>query len=178
VLTASAATFTTIAAGGCNPCSIWSTSAVPGTITVNDTSAVELGLKFTSDVAGTITGVRFYKGPKNTGTHTGHLWTTSGTLLATVTFSNETASGWQQANFATPVAIAAATTYIVSYYAPNSQYSGDNGYFTSTGVNNPPLHALANSTSSNGIYKYGTTSGFPNQTYKASNYWVDVVFVP
>jgi len=33
----------------------------------------------------------------------GNLWTTSGTLLATATFSNETASGWQEVTFATPV---------------------------------------------------------------------------
>ena len=39
-------------------------------------SAVELGVKFRSDVAGYITGIRFYKGAGNTGTHVGHLWTT------------------------------------------------------------------------------------------------------
>ena len=38
-------------------------------------SAVELGVKFRTDVAGSITGVRFYKGSQNTGTHVGHLWT-------------------------------------------------------------------------------------------------------
>ena len=61
---------------------------------------------------GYITGIRFYKGSGNTGTHVGHLWTSTGTLLATATFSNETASGWQQVNFATPVAITAGTTYV------------------------------------------------------------------
>ncbi|WP_206750823.1 Ig-like domain-containing protein, partial [Cryobacterium cryoconiti] len=29
----------------------------------------------------------------------------------------------------------------------------------------------------NGVYKYGA-SAFPEQTYAASNYWVDVVFMP
>ena len=67
-------------------------------------NAVNLGVKFQSDVAGYITGIRFYKGPSNTGTHVGHLWTASGALLATATFTNETASGWQQVNFANPVA--------------------------------------------------------------------------
>ena len=50
----------------------------------------------------------------NTGTHVGNLWTTSGTLLATGTFSGETASGWQQLNFTTPVDITAGTTYVAS----------------------------------------------------------------
>ena len=40
----------------------------------------------------------------------------------------------------------------------------------------PPLPALADGASGgNGVYKYGT-SGFPTQTFNASNYWVDVVF--
>ena len=171
----SPATFSTPVATAC-PCTIWSSSNVPGSISDPDTGAVELGLKFKSDVAGTITGVRFYKGSQNTGTHTGHLWTRTGTLLATVKFTGETASGWQQANFATPVSIKANTTYIVSYYAPKGHYSGDNGYFSANGVDNGPLHALANSISANGVYKYGPVGSFPNQTYQASNYWVDVVF--
>ncbi len=44
-------------------------------------------MKFTSDIAGLVTGVRFYKAPTNTGTHIGSLWSATGTLLATATFS-------------------------------------------------------------------------------------------
>ena len=53
------------------PISIWSASSVPGTATDPDTSSTEVGVKFRSDVAGTITGIRFYKGSTNTGTHVG-----------------------------------------------------------------------------------------------------------
>jgi len=158
--------------------SIWSSSAVPGIITDSDSNNVELGVKFTSDVAGSVTGVRFYKGSYNTGTHIGHLWTSSGTLLATVDFTNETASGWQQANFSKPVAIQAQTTYIISYYCPAGHYSADNWFFQNSAVNNVPLHALQNSSGNqNGVYRYGSSS-FPNQSWDASNYWVDVVFTP
>ena len=66
--------------------------------------------------AGTITGVRFYKEIDNTGTHTGSLWSAGGTLLASGTFSGESASGWQELDFSTPVAITAGTTYVVSYH--------------------------------------------------------------
>ena len=59
-------------------------------------------MKFKADVNGEITAIRFYKSTANTGTHIGNLWTLSGTKLASVTFSNETATGWQQATFATP----------------------------------------------------------------------------
>jgi hypothetical protein len=158
------------------PCSIWTPSTVPGTPTTPD-SAVEVGTKFRSDVAGYVTSVRFYKGSGNTGTHVGHLWSSTGTNLATVTFTNETASGWQQANFPSPVLISANTTYIVSYYAPNGGYSSDEAYFGTSGVNAPPLHALANGVDGgNAVYVYGTGGGFPTNSFNSENYWVDIVF--
>ena len=48
---------------------------MPTSPSAADTSAVELGVKFKSDIDGFITGVRFYKGAANTGTHVGNLWT-------------------------------------------------------------------------------------------------------
>jgi hypothetical protein len=154
--------------------SIWGSNSVPGNVAEADSSAVEVGVKFQSDVAGTVTGIRFYKSTQNTGTHVGHLWSSNGTLLGTVTFSGETASGWQQANFSTPVNIQANTTYVASYYAPRGYYS-DDAYAFNSAVNNAPLHALQDGPSGpNGVYTYG--SGFPNQGWNASNYWVDVVF--
>ena len=74
-------------------------SATPATANVNDPNAVEVGLKFTSTTSGKITGIRFYKGALNTGTHVVDLWSAAGTLLATATSTNETASGWQQVSF-------------------------------------------------------------------------------
>ena len=134
-------------------------------------------MKFKADVNGSITGIRFYKGTGNTGTHIGNLWTTSGTKLATVTFGNETASGWQQALFTSPVAITAGTVYVASYLAPAGHYAADNNYFASAGVDNAPLHALQDGISGgDGVYAYGSTSTFPNNTWQSSNYWVDVVF--
>lgn len=163
------------AAAAC-PCSMWPASAAPSTVNTNDAQAVELGVKFTSDVAGSISGIRFYKGSKNTGIHTGSLWTANGTRLAKATFANETASGWQQVTFASPVTIAANTTYIASYYTPKGYYSSNYDYFN-TPRDNAPLHMPSSSTSGgNGVYKYGSGGGFPNQTYRSSNYWVDVVF--
>src|SRR4051794_15617474 len=105
------------------PCSIWSSSATPATVTDSDRNAVELGVKFTADTDGVISGIRFYKGPKNTGTHTGSLWSSTGTRLATATFTKETASGWQQVSFASPVAVKAGTTYVASYHTSVGYYS-------------------------------------------------------
>ena len=64
----------------------------------------------------------------------------------------------------------------MSYHAPNGGYSVDSNYFAGGGVSNPPLRALADGEDGgNGVYRYGN-SGFPNETYNASFYWVDLVF--
>jgi hypothetical protein len=96
--------------------------------------------------------------------------------LATATFSGESASGWQQVNFSTPVAISANTTYIVSYHT-NGHYAADQNFFNGKGADLGPLHALANGVSgSNGVYTYGPRTVFPTNSYQSSNYWVDVVY--
>ena len=156
---------------------IWLSTAVPTLVDAGPDSAVELGVKFRSDVSGFVTGIRFYKASSNTGTHVGNLWSSTRTKLATATFSGETASGWQQVNFASPVAIAANTVYVASYHTNVGHYSDDENYFTGKGVDNPPLHALAAGVSGiNGAYRYGGNSAFPNQDWRSSNYWVDVMF--
>jgi uncharacterized protein (TIGR03437 family) len=142
-----------------------------------DAASVELGVRFRSDVSGFITAVRFYKSAANTGRHIGNLWSNSGKLLATATFTGESSSGWQQVKFSSPVAVAAGTTYIASYFAPRGHYSFDVNYFANGGVDQPPLHALSNSAAGgNGVFIYAASSKFPNSTYKSANYWVDVVF--
>src|SRR5262249_11654351 len=75
------------------PITIWDDDAVPNELNAVDSNPVELGVKFRSDVTGTIRGIRFYKGPNNTGTHVGSLWTRNGQLLAQATFTAETATG-------------------------------------------------------------------------------------
>jgi hypothetical protein len=158
---------------------IWPSTATPAVAADSDTSAIELGVKFKADVNGQITGIRFYKGSGNTGTHTGTLWSSTKTKLATATFTSETGSGWQQVTFTTPVAITANTVYVASYHTNVGHYSEDDNYFSGKGVDSPPLHALQNGVSGpNGVYRYGSSSGFPTNTYQSSNYWVDVVFKP
>jgi hypothetical protein len=160
--------------------SIWSSSAVPANVYNDPAGGAELGVKFQSDVAGSVTALRFYKAAGETGTDTGHLWDRNGNLLASVTFTNETASGWQQVTLSNPVAIQANTTYIVSYHE-NGVFAYTLNTFTGHGVDNPPLHALADGASGgNGVYHYDYQGGsaFPTQTYQGNNYFADVVFTP
>jgi hypothetical protein len=164
---------TPLPAGTC-PCSIWSLTTTPAQAAVSDGRPIEIGVKFRSDVAGYITGLRFYKGTANTGTHVGNLWSSTGALLATATFANETASGWQEVAFSSPVAVQANTTYIASYFSNSGYFAINIGYFL-TGVANAPLQALASGVDGpNGVYQYDT-SGFPTNGTN-NNYWVDVVF--
>jgi hypothetical protein len=158
------------------PCTLFG-AAVPAIADANDASPVEVGVRFTSDIAGFVTGVRFYKGAANTGSHTGSLWSQNGTRLASGTFTGETASGWQTLQFAVPVAILANTTYVASYYAPNGHYSVEKSFFYNRDYDAAPLHAQAlsptDSTKLNGVYSNG--AGFPSNSYQGSNYFADVI---
>ena len=73
------------------------------------------------------------------------------------------ASGWQQVTFSEPVPITAGTTYVAGYLAPNGHYSATSAAFSSAGLSNPPLQALANGISPNGVYEYSHESHVPHQ---------------
>ncbi len=156
--------------------SLFNAGDTPATVTENDPNPVEVGVKFQSSVAGTITAIRFYKGLQNTGTHVGNLWSASGALLATATFGNESASGWQQVNLSNPVWITANTIYVVSYHTNQGFYSVNDNYFAGAHANGPLVAPASASSGGNGVYAYGSGSTFPMNTYNASNYWVDIVF--
>lgn len=151
--------------------------AVPSSIDFGDASAYELGVKFTSDINGKVTGIRFYKSTSNTGTHIGRIWSVGspGLQLASVTFTGESASGWQEMTFSSPLSIVSGTTYIASFSCPNGHYSANVGYFASA-HDSPPLHALANS-SDNGVFDTnpGTYPGTNSST--SANFWVDLIFI-
>ncbi|MDQ1380585.1 MAG: large repetitive protein, partial [Actinomycetota bacterium] len=158
------------------PCSIWDNSATPASVGNNDGQPIDYGVKFRSDVDGTVSGFRFYKSPGDTGTHVGHLWDLGGNQLASATFSGESASGWQEVALAPPVAITAGTTYVVSTFSSAGVYSFTGGYFASAGVDNPPLHALQTGVAgNNAVYHEGPTDAFPTDSFNASNYWADVI---
>ena len=152
---------------------IWPRSAAQ--LVDGDSSAVEVGVRLLGRRR--LSGVRYTRSTIRT--HVGNLWTNSGTKLATATFTSETASGWQQVTFTSPVAIVAGTTYVASYHTNVGHYGATSGYFSATGFDRAPLHALRDGIDgSNGVYRYGSASVFHNQTYKSANYWVDVVFTP
>jgi Domain of unknown function (DUF4082) len=148
------------------------TTQVPSIANATDNVAYELGMKLRSAKGGQITAIRFYKAPSETGTHLGKIWTATGTLLATVTFANETASGWQEQLLQTPVNIQPNTNYVVSV--------NTNGYYVTTydqlasSIVNSDVSSVADN--QNGVYNYSPNS-FPTSSYRNSNYFRDIVFV-
>jgi len=155
------------------PCSVWNDGTPTGSSQSNDPNAQTSGLRFTVAASGFVTGVRFYKEPADTGSHTGSLWSATGTLLASGTFANETASGWQELDFSAPVAVSAGTTYVASYFS-STGYPASTSQGLASAVTNGPVTALAGG----GVYVYGSANAFPANVWNNSNYWVDVVFSP
>jgi hypothetical protein len=160
--------------------SLWSTSAQPAAHNPRNTQAVEVGVKFKSDVAGTVSAIRFYRNSTSTSGYTVHLWSSTGTLLATGQGNDGPSTpGWTEIPLTTPVAIAANTIYVASYFSPTGQASGDEDYFDSTGVNSGWLHAPSGpAVQGNGVFTYCSSGCFPSETDDNTNDWVDVVFRP
>ncbi len=157
--------------------SIWSNSYVPSE-NAYSFGSYEVGVKFTASVAGQVTGIRFYKQTWMGGyIHVGHLWSSTGTLLATATFTNETASGWQQVNLSSPVTIQANTVYVASFSTGGGYFGISTNFFTYGGVTNGPLEALPSSVlGGDGVY--GRAGAFPNVNGSGMNFWADVAFSP
>ena len=154
---------------------IWNSKPVANSY---EDSPVELGVKFKSSEPGFITGIRFFSSKSPSGTYTGHLWTSSGTLLNGAVFTSVTADGWQEVLFTNPVPINADTNYVASYHSKKGFYAASPGGLASS-VSNGALTALAsNSAGGNGLYAYDTIGKFPTNSFGAANYWVDVLFVP
>jgi hypothetical protein len=166
-----AAIWTASTAHAATPDTIWGTDAPSSAVVDSDTSAVELGTRFTTVAGGQVTSIRFYKTPENKGTHTGSLWTSSGTLLGRVTFAGETSSGWQTAALSSPIILSAGTGYVVSYHTNVGRYLATERF---TGTSASPNLRIP--TSNIGVYSYGSDSSFPTSSWHSSQYWVDLSF--
>lgn len=148
------------------------TSQAPQLPNISDGRPYELGMKFQSSVAGRITGIRHFKAASETGAHIGRIWSAAGAELAKVSFTNETASGWQTAYLASPLNIEAGAIYTVSV---NVQSHFPDTYDTfGAVVRNGTLSTVVDN--NNGTF--GNAGQFPKQSYRNSNYFRDIYFEP
>jgi len=127
----------------------------------------EQGVEFSSSVNGHITHIRFWKAlGEPSGNHVGRIWTAAGVPLISVPFTNETASGWQEAMLPTPLPITANTKYKVSYNANNVVAKTFNVF--NNPVTSGPLVAWGAS--------FSTPAGSFPTTGSTSNLFVDIKF--
>lgn len=145
---------------------LFAPSAVPTLDAQDDEASYELGQQFQVSKNGFVDAIRFYKATGETGTHVGRIWSSTGTLLASVTFAGETGSGWQQQALATPFAVTANTSYFVSVNI--------NSLYVSTNYSPPVTFSRGDiSGSSNGVF--GAIGTFPTSSFN-NNYFRDIVF--
>jgi len=131
----------------------------------------ELGMKFQVARAGMITAIRYWKSAVESGAHMGRIWSADGTLLASVSFTAESASGWQTQQLPTALALQSNTTYVISV-STNKYYAVTQGGLTAAIVNGD-IRSVADG--NDGVY--GNPGTFPTNSYLNSNYFCDVVFV-
>lgn len=184
-VTAGAIQLSSAAPGSSLTSSLWNNSPINPN-GYNDGSPINIATVFKSDVAGLVTGVKFYNqaGGNASGVDVGKLWSCKtadcnpaggGTELATANFSSDATAGWKAVTFSTPVSISPDTYYVVSHYSPSGVYSATPSYFMNS-YDNAPLHSPASATTPNGRYDLNLGANFPGASYGSTNYWVDVNF--
>jgi hypothetical protein len=159
------------------PCSLITTTPVKIHLPVRDGRAgngpfsYELGTKIIATAPAQMLAIRYYRDSSETGTHVGRVWSSTGTLVASVTFTGETSSGWQTQALATPLTLTVGQTYVVSV--------GFNAFFVMTNLglqsqlSNGPISTDV-TLGKNGVV--GSSAGvFPTASYQSSNYFVDAV---
>src|SRR5262249_37759452 len=86
--------------------------------------------------------------------------------------SGEKASGWQRQNLTAPISILANTEYMVTVNTGRTWYSA-----TDEGLSNQIINgSLTTVVGING--RFGPVGAYPVNSWKNSNYFRDVVFVP
>jgi len=141
-----------------------------------DDAVYTLGLRFTSSVSGFVKGIRFFAADEvsaTPGNYSGQLWSGTGTLLASGSFTTVTAGAWNELVFSSPILITAGETYVASYHLGSSTYYASSSNSLVSNFTNGPLTALG----SGGVYFPAATPTFPQFSVQA-NYWVDILFSP
>jgi uncharacterized protein DUF4082/malectin (di-glucose binding ER protein) len=163
------------------PCSLFSPVSQPGVAGAPTQDGrygegpftLELGVKFTVDTPASVTAVRFYKDPGETGAHQARIWTEKGYLMAQAGFQSETSSGWQRQALPSQIMLQPGSVYVISVNA-NSAY-GLTPFGLLSAVTSGPLRSIADG--ANGVYAMNAGL-FPDLSHYFSNYFVDLEVMP
>ena len=166
-------------------------SSAPANVDVS-TQKQMLGMYWQTNTAGSVAGVRFWRGAGTnpSDAHKVLLWDGSGNLLASQDVSTHEYGhygnngwGWRDVRFSSPVSVSANTDYVVGYYSSNGQNAYTHNVFNVSINNGNHLSARQDTVSTyNGVYEQGSTitsTGFPtNRAPSGTWYGVDPIFKP
>lgn len=173
LLHASSDTLPTAAHEITRPETLWGDTRPPRVDVEADPKSVELGTVFAPRADGQVLGIRYWSSSMTTEGHVGNLWDGDGSLLATADFDERTETGWRKVMFASPVEVSEGEKYTASYFAPEGNYSA-----TVDSHEQSSSDMLAVVPGVSGRYTYSSTSTLPTSTWRSSQYWVDVLFMP
>jgi hypothetical protein len=169
------------------------TNQIPAILDVNAVDHdVTLGMQWFPEYDGVVRGARFYLGNRNFDGYQviGVLYQfTKTTALAQKArpITAADAIGWVNITFDQPIIVRRNQAYVIGVWFPGQEtlpggkahYVATSGFFTASGIDNPPLHAYKNDTvfnlKLNGVYGVGATPTYPVSTNGAS-YFVDVIY--
>ncbi|NLE98437.1 MAG: DUF4082 domain-containing protein, partial [Propionibacterium sp.] len=167
---------TTILANASSPSGVglFNDSVKPENSATSDKTSANLGVKFSSDTSGSVTGLQFYRSDLQKQAYTASLWDLNGTLLSQTTFPASSSEGWQTAALPDPVKVNKGRWYVASYLASDGQYVSTDDVFGSNWSKSP-----LNARKHGGTKVEATGTVIPKTTPKAdrgTSFLVDVVF--
>jgi len=159
-------------------------TVTPALMDANDGQAISLGLGVYFDVPGTIQSVAFYKSAADTATsRTVGVYNTAQELLINATSADEPLgiSQWVVVHLPEPLPVPAMTAYMVVMHSIDGFYNINSLEFDFKEVIRGNVHGIDNSDSSlgisnNGRFDYSASMVFPQASFNASSYMVDVGF--
>lgn len=156
---------------------------------VSDSNAYTMGVQFSdSNTGDTLTGIWFFSAAGAASLpDTIALYAVSGTSLVhseSASWSGAAGSGWVRAPFATPPALTSGASYkgAAGIASPAGNWYSATSHYWDTGagaggVTSGPLTAPNDAGSSPGqdsFHALGIDPAYPDASFNATNYWVDV----
>ncbi len=145
---------------------IYPNSLKPLQRSVKNSRRTSVGVRFTTERAGTVRAVQFFRARANLGRQQVKLWKGDGTLVGRGAYQGRK-HGWVNVKLKSPVVLQARRRYVASYVAPRGRYSR-------TGSATYPRTANG-LTAQRGLIGRG---GAMPRTTRRANFFVDVVFKP
>lgn len=151
---------------------MFSSKAKPKTKAVGSKKSVNLGVRFSTSVDGTVDALQFYRSKNQKRAYVASLWGPDGALLARATFKKSSKTGWQTVSLPKPVKLKKGKTYTASYLASGGRFASTRGYYAKKRTNNGITVAKKG-----GVFSYSKKSKRPT-TKTTASYLIDVMFTP